>query len=178
MKFKKTKIKDLYIIEPELKADKRGYFARIFCKKELKKIGFDFKIVQINRSLNVKRGTIRGMHFQKAPKMEAKIITCLKGRVYDVAVDLRKNSSTYGCWVAEELSESNKKMFLIPKGLAHGFQALTDNCELLYFMSEFYSSKYEGGVRWNDPFFNIKWPIKNPILSQKDKSWLLINKEK
>lgn len=178
MIFHKTKIKDLYIIEPELKKDKRGYFTRIFCQKELKKNGFDdFNIVQINRSLNKKRGTIRGMHFQKYPQMEAKIVTCLKGRAYDVVVDLRKNSSTYGRWVAEELNENNKKIFLIPKGFAHGFQTLTDNCELLYFMSEFYSSKDERGVRWDDPFLSIKWPIKNPILSQKDINWSLIKND-
>lgn len=176
MKFKETKIKGLHIIEPELKIDERGYFARIFCKEELKKIGIDFEIVQINRSLNKKRGTLRGMHFQKPPKAEDKIVQCIKGAIYDVAIDLRENSPTYGRWVAVELSEDNKKMFLIPKGFAHGFQSLTDNSEILYFISEFYSPEYESGVRWNDPFFNIKWPIKNPILSEKDKNWPLIKK--
>jgi dTDP-4-dehydrorhamnose 3,5-epimerase len=176
MIFKKTKIKGLYIIEPEFKIDERGYFARIFCKKEFKKNGFDFEIVQTNRSLTKKKGTIRGMHFQKKPKSEDKIICCLKGKIFDVAIDLRKNSPTFGKWVGVELSEENKKMFLIPKGFAHGFQTLTDNCEILYFMSEFYSPKYESGVRWNDPFFNIKWPIKNPILSEKDKNWPLVKK--
>jgi dTDP-4-dehydrorhamnose 3,5-epimerase len=175
MKFKETKIKGLYIIEPELKIDERGYFARIFCKKELKKIGFNFDIVQINRSLNKKKGIIRGMHFQKPPKAEDKIVQCIKGAIYDVAVDLRKGSRTFGQWVAEELTEHNKKMFLIPKGFAHGSQSLKDNSEILYFLSEFYSPEYESGVRWDDPFFNIKWPIKNPILSEKDKNWLLIN---
>lgn len=164
----------LYIIEPELKIDERGYFARIFCRKELAKIGLNFEIVQMNRSLTEKKGTIRGMHFQKPPKVEDKIIQCLKGVIYDVAIDLRKNSLTFGQWMAVELSEENKKMFFIPKGFAHGFQTLTDNCTISYFMSEFYSPKYEGGVRWNDPFFNIKWPIKNPILSEKDKNWPLI----
>jgi len=173
MKFKETKIEGLYIIEPELKIDERGYFARIFCKNEFKKIGFDFNIVQINRSLTKKRGTIRGLHFQKPPKSEDKIVVCLKGKIFDVALDLRKNSLTFGKWVGVELSEGNKKIFLIPKGFAHGFQTLTDDCEILYFMSEFYSPKYEGGIRWDDPFFNIKWPIKNPILSEKDKNWPL-----
>jgi len=173
MIFKKTKIKGLYIIEPELKIDERGYFARIFCKNEFKKIGFDFKIVQINRSLTKKRGTIRGLHFQKPPKSEDKIVVCLKGKIFDVALDLRKNSPTFGKWFSVELSEENKKMFLIPKGFAHGFQTLTDNCEILYFVSEFYFPKYEGGVRWNDPFFNIKWPLKPTIISEKDKNWPL-----
>lgn len=174
MKFKKTKIEGLCIIEPELKIDERGYFARIFCKEEFAKIGIDFNIVQINRSLTKKKGTIRGMHFQKEPKAEDKIVVCVKGAIYDVAVDLRKNSKTFGQWVAEELTEENKKMFLIPKGFAHGFQTLTDNTEILYFMSEFYAPEYASGVRWNDPFFNIKWPIRNPILSEKDKNWPLI----
>jgi len=174
MKFEEAKLKGLCVIEPEIRVDERGYFARIFCKQELSKIGIDFNIVQINRSLNKKQGIIRGMHFQKPPKAEDKIIQCVKGKIYDVAIDLRQDSPTYGEWFAEELSEENKKMFLIPKGFAHGFQTLTDSCEILYFMSEFYSPQYESGVRWNDPFFNIKWPIKDPILSEKDKNWLLI----
>jgi len=174
MIFKKTKIEGLYIIEPELKTDGRGYFTRIFCKEEFAKIGLDFNIVQINQSLTKKKGTIRGMHFQKEPKAEDKIVQCLKGAIYDVAIDLRENSSAYGQWVAIELNEENKKMLLIPKGFAHGFQALSDDCELLYFMSEFYSPDYTNGVRWNDSFFKIKWPIKNPILSEKDKNWPLM----
>ncbi|MCX6722129.1 MAG: dTDP-4-dehydrorhamnose 3,5-epimerase [Candidatus Staskawiczbacteria bacterium] len=176
MIFIKTKIKDLYIIEPELKIDERGYFARFFCKKELAKENLIFDIMQINRSFTKKKGTIRGMHFQRDPKSEGKIIQCLKGAIYDVAIDIRKNSSTYGQWVAEELTENNKKMFFIPKGFAHGFQSLKDNSEILYFVSEFYSPEYEGGIRWNDPFFNINWPVKNPILSEKDKNWPIFNK--
>ena len=176
MIFKKTKIEWLYIIEPELKIDERGYFFRVFCKEELAKIGFNFEIVQINRSLNKKKGIIRGIHFQKSPKAEDKIIQCLKGAIYDVAVDLRPDSPTYGQWVAEELTEENKKMFLIPKGFGHGFQSLRDNSEVLYFLSEFYSPENESGVRWNDPFLNIKWPIKNPILLERDKNWPLTNK--
>lgn len=176
MIFLKTKIKGLYIIEPELKIDERGYFARFFCKKELTKENLVFDIMQINRSFTKKKGTIRGMHFQRDPKSEGKIIQCLKGAIYDVAIDIRKNSSTYGQWVAEELTENNKKMFFIPKGFAHGFQSLKDNSEILYFVSEFYSPEYEGGIRWNDPFFNINWPVKNPILSEKDKNWPIFNK--
>ena len=177
MKFEETKIKGLYIIEPEFRVDERGYFARVFCKKELAKIGFNFDIVQINRSLNKKKGIIRGMHFQKPPRAEDKIVQCIKGAIYDVAIDLRKDSSTHGKWVAEELTEDNKKMFLIPKGFAHGFQSLRDNSEILYFLSEFYSPKYESGVRWNDPFLNIKWPIKNPFLLERDENWPLIGKK-
>ena len=177
MIFHKTKIEGLYIIESELKIDERGYFARIFCKEEFAKIGLNFEIVQVNRSLNLKKGTLRGMHFQKPPKAEDKIVQCLKGAIYDVAIDLRKDSPTYGEWLAEELNEESKKMFLIPKGCAHGFQTLTDNCELLYFMSEFFSPENASGVRWDDPFFNIPWPIKNPILSEGDKNWPFIKNE-
>jgi len=174
MRYTEAKIKGVYVIELDFKIDERGYFARIFCKEELIKIGIDFNIVQINRSLTRQKGTIRGMHFQKEPKAEDKIIQCLKGAVYDVVVDLRKDSLTYGEWIAVELSEENKKMFFVPKGFAHGFQTLTDNCEMQYFMSEFYFPEHESGVRWNDPFFNIVWPIKNPILSEKDKNWPLM----
>ena len=174
MRYTEAKIKGVYVIELDFKIDERGYFARIFCNEELIKIGIDFNIVQINRSLTRQKGTIRGMHFQKEPKAEDKIIQCLKGAVYDVVVDLRKDSLTYGEWIAVELSEENKKMFFVPKGFAHGFQTLTDNCEMQYFMSEFYSPEQVRGVRWDDPFFNIKWPIENPILSEKDKNWSLI----
>lgn len=174
MIFKKTKIKSLYIIEPESKKDERGNFVRIFCEEELAKKGLAFDIKQINQSLTKKRGTIRGMHFQKEPKSEGKIVQCLKGEIYDVAADLREDSQTYGQWVAQELTENNKKMFFIPKGFAHGFQTLSDNCEVQYFMSEFYSPEYSDGVRWDEPIFKIKWPIKNPILSEKDKDWPLI----
>lgn len=176
MIFKEAKIKGLYIVELELFSDERGFFTRNFCKEEFAKAGMDFNILQANLSLTKKMGTIRGLHFQKEPKQEAKIVQCLKGTIYDVAVDLRGDSQTYGQWVAEELSGENKKMFLIPKGFAHGFQAITDDCLLQYFISEFYHQEYESGVRWDDPFLNIKWPIENPILSEKDKNLSLIQK--
>jgi len=174
MIFHKTKIKDVYIIEPELKKDERGSFGRFFCKKELAENGIKFDMAQTNRSLINKKGTIKGLHFQKFPKSEDKVIQCIFGAIYDVAVDLRKDSETYGQWVGTELTQDNKKMFLIPKGCAHGVQALADNCEVQYFMSEFYSPEHESGMRWSDPFFSIKRPIKNPTLSEKDKNWPLI----
>jgi dTDP-4-dehydrorhamnose 3,5-epimerase len=174
MIIKEAKIKGLFTIEPELKVDERGYFARVFCKKELARRGLIFDVVQINQSLTKKKGIIRGMHFQRAPKAESKIVQCVKGAIYDVAVDLRKKSPTYGKWVGEKLTEGNKKMFFIPKGFAHGFQALSNNSEVLYFVSEFYSPVHESGVRWDDSFFNIKWPIKDPVIRDKDKNWPLI----
>ncbi|MDI6730128.1 MAG: dTDP-4-dehydrorhamnose 3,5-epimerase [Candidatus Altarchaeum sp.] len=177
MIFNKTKLDGVYVIEPELKVDERGYFGRIFCKEELAKHGINFNIVQMNHSLTKTKWSIRGMHFQKEPKSEDKIVQCLIGKVYDVIVDIRENSWTFGQWVAEKLTEENKKMIYIPRGFAHGFQTLTDNCVLQYFMSEFYSPEHASGVRWNDPFFNISWPIKNPtVISEKDQNWRLIQK--
>ena len=174
MIFHKTKIEDLYIIEPELKTDDRGFFAESFRKDELSKLGIEFDVMQTNMSFNKEKGILRGMHFQKSPKAEDKIVQCVKGIIYDVAIDLRQGSSTYGQWVAQELSEENKKMFLIPKGFAHGFETLADNCEVHYLMSEFYSQEHKSGVRFDDPFFNIAWPIKNPVVSEKDKNWPLM----
>lgn len=174
MIFKKTKIEGLYILEPELKTDERGFFAETFSKKDFANEGLVFDMVQAGQSLTKKKGMVRGMHFQEEPKAEIKIVQCLKGKIYDVAIDLRKDSATYGQWVSRELSEDNKKMFFIPKGFAHGFQTLVDNCEVQYFMSEFYSPSHASGVRWDDPHFNIKWPNKNPTLSEKDKNWPLI----
>lgn len=173
MKISPTKFEGLYIIDIKPHFDERGFFVRNFCKKELKEIGVDYEIRQINRSLTKNKGVIRGMHFQKAPKAEDKIVQCLRGEIFDVAIDLRPDSPTFGQWEAQVLTEENKKIFLIPKGFAHGFQALTDDAEIQYFVSEFYYPEYEGGVRWNDPFFDINWPIKNPFLSEKDKNWPL-----
>jgi len=177
MIFNKTKLDGVYVIEPELKVDERGYFNRIFCREEMAKNRINFNIIQVNHSLTKEKGAIRGMHFQKEPKAEDKIVQCLKGAVYDVAADVRENSPTFGQWVAEKLTEENKKMIYIPKGFAHGFQTLTENSFLQYFMSEFYSPEHSSGVRWNDPFFNISWPIKNPTaISEKDQNWPLIKK--
>lgn len=174
MKFKKTKINGLYLIEVEPIIDDRGFFARTFCQNDFSKKGITFNIVQSNLSLNKIKGTLRGMHFQKSPKAENKIVQCLKGNIYDVVIDLRPDSPTFNQWVAEELNDQNQKMFLIPKGCAHGFQTLTNNCLIQYLMSEFYSPKNASGVRWNDPIFNIYWPLKPTIMSEKDKNWPLL----
>lgn len=171
MIFHKTVLEGVYIVDIELKTDDRGYFARAFCKDEFQKQGLGFDIAQANRSFTKIKGTIRGMHFQKEPKAEDKIVLCVRGSVYDVVIDLRHNSPTYRKHLAIELSEDNKKMLYIPKGFAHGFQTLTDNCELFYFMSQYYASEYATGVRWNDPIFNIIWPLKNLTLSEQDKTW-------
>jgi len=176
MKFTQTNISGLYLVDLDLKADERGYFARIFCEKEFSQIGVDFKVVQASQSLTKQRGTLRGMHFQKEPQAEDKIVRCIRGAVYDVAIDLRKNSPTFGQGFSQGLSEADHKMIFIPKGFAHGFQALKNDSVVEYLMSEFYSAEQSFGVRWNDPLFNITWPIVEPLLSEKDKNWPLMQK--
>lgn len=176
MKIAKTKINGLYIIDLEPRLDGRGYFARVFAKEELNKQGINFSIAHINRSLTEKKGTIRGLHFQKPPKQEDKIVQCLQGSVFDVALDLRPGSKTYGKWFGVELSGKNKRMLLIPKGCAHAFQSLEKDVVVEYFVSQYYSPKHESGIKWDDKAFNIKWPLKNVSVSKKDDSWTYIKK--
>jgi len=173
MKITQTKISGVYVIELEPREDSRGYFARVFAKEELKKAGIDFSIVHINRSLTVEKGTVRGMHYQKKPKGEDKIIQCLSGKIFDVALDLRRGSKTYGEWVSQTLNPQSKKMLLVPKGCAHGFQTLEKNTIVEYFVTQYYAPDFEKGVRYNDPKFNINWPIKKAIVSEKDANWPL-----
>lgn len=170
MKFHKTKLDGLLIIDLELREDPRGYFARSFCQHEFAQAGVEFTIRQMNRSMNVEKGTIRGMHFQRAPKAEAKVVTVLRGKVWDVAVDVRPDSPTFGQFEAVELDEHNKRMFYIPEGFAHGYQTLEPNTELQYLMSEFYSAEHAFGVRWNDPDIGIHWPLPDSVLSEADKT--------
>lgn len=174
MIFKKTLIEGVWIIESEPIKDGRGYFTRIFAVEELKKHKINFNIVQMSHSFNRKKGTLRGLHFQKKPYAEDKIVQCIRGKIFDVAVDIRKNSKTFGKWVSVELSEKNFRMLLVPKHIAHGFQTLVDNCLIQYTMSEFFSAEHSSGYRWDDPAFSIKWPLKKPLLSLKDKSWPLL----
>jgi dTDP-4-dehydrorhamnose 3,5-epimerase len=172
--FKETKLRGAYIIEATPIKDDRGFFSRAWCKREFEEHGLDSNIVQCNISYNLKKGTLRGMHYQKNPYSETKYIRCIKGSLYDVIIDLRENSNTYGQWIGVELTEENKKALYIPKGFAHGFQTLEDNTYVYYQVTEYYTSEAEGGVRWNDPQFNIIWPIKEPIvISSKDSSWPL-----
>jgi dTDP-4-dehydrorhamnose 3,5-epimerase len=170
MIFHKTKFDGVYLIEPELRSDERGWFARFFCQEEFQKAGIAFDIKQVNRSFTKQRGMLRGLHYQKEPKWESKVVSCLQGAIYDVVVDLREESPTFRQWEAFELSAENKKMLYTPKGFANGFQALTDNCELLYYMGEFYSPEHAAGLRYDDPTLNIMWPIPEPILSEKDRA--------
>lgn len=170
MLFKKTSLKDSYIIELELMEDERGFFARSFCQREFEKHGLNPSIVQCNISRNKAKGTLRGMHYQTAPHQEAKLVSCLRGSLYDVIIDLRHDSPTYCKWIAVELSGKNYKILYVPKGFAHGFQTLEDDTVVFYQISEFYHPESSRGIKWNDPSFGISWPILDPILSEKDRS--------
>lgn len=175
MVFRETKIAGVYIIETEEIMDERGFFERIFSLDEFEKHGIKFPIVQINGSLSKKKGIIRGIHMQRAPYTEDKFTQCLEGAIFDVAVDLRKESKTYGQWIGEVISNANKKMMLIPKGCARGFQALEDNSIVQYAVSQYYSPQNEMGIRWNDPYFKISWPIQKATVSKKDAAWPLFS---
>jgi len=154
--------------------DERGRFARLFCAKELQDAGIEMVIVQVNHSVTRKVGAIRGMHFQRPPHAEIKIVRCLRGKCFDVAVDLRPDSATYLKWHGEVLSGDDEKALRIPEGFAHGFQVLEENTELLYFHSEYYAPRSEGGVRFDDPAIGINWPLPATDISARDKSYPLI----
>lgn len=172
-----TELDGVFLITPEPRRDERGYFARTFCKDELGKAGIAFDIMQINRSLTRRRGTLRGLHVQRAPKAEGKIIECVRGAVFDVVVDIREDSPNFGKWLGVELNKENAKILYVPEGFAHGFQTLTDEAEIQYLMSEFYSPEHATGVRWDDPFFGISWPIMPPAgMSDKDRAWPLVTR--
>jgi len=168
-KFQKTSIEGLYIIEPTVFGDERGYFMETYHADDFKEAGLDMAFVQDNQSKS-KKGVLRGLHFQYK-KPQGKLVRVIKGEVFDVAVDLRKNSPTYGKWDGAILSEDNKKQLYIPEGFAHGFLVLSHEAEFTYKCTDFYDAHDEGGILWNDPDINIKWPIDNLeiILSDKDK---------
>lgn len=178
MKFYKTSLKDVYTITLNPYKDERGLFTRVYCKNEFKEICRDKEFVQINHSFTKRKGTIRGLHYQMPPRSETKVIRCIQGKVFDVVVDIRENSLTFLQWIGVELFEEKWNMIYIPEGFAHGFQTLEDNCELLYFHSEFYDPESERGIKYNDPTINIKWPIGVTNISQKDNSYTLITDER
>ncbi len=171
MIIRETELKNAFIIEPERLEDERGFFARTYCKKEFENNGISVQFVQCNISFNKKKGTLRGMHYQVAPHEEAKLVRCTLGALYDVIVDLRPNSQTFKQWISVELTAENRGMIYIPEGFAHGFLTLKDNTEVFYQMSEFYEPDYVKGVRWNDPAFNIQWPIEINMISHKDNNY-------
>ncbi len=170
MNFTPTPLQGSFVVEPIGVTDDRGWFGRIFCKKEFSEIGHDKEWVQLNHSSTNKKGTVRGMHFQIHPYREIKMVKCVSGAVYDVIIDLRKDSPTYLKWFGQELTSENRKMLYIPEGFAHGFQTLTDQCNLIYFHSEYYVPNAEGGIRYDDPSIKIKWPQNIILVSERDSS--------
>jgi dTDP-4-dehydrorhamnose 3,5-epimerase len=168
IRFVATPIPGAYLVEIEPVSDARGYFARSFCRQEFEAMGFTANIVQCNVSRNLKRGTLRGMHFQAAPYAEAKYVSCIRGAIYDVIIDLRSDSPTYTCHFARELRAEDHSHLYIPEGCAHGFQTLEDGSEVFYQMMACYQPDAARGVRWDDPAFGIPWPIQNPFISEKD----------
>jgi dTDP-4-dehydrorhamnose 3,5-epimerase len=177
MEFIPTNIQELFVVKLKILSDQRGLFARTFCKKEFEKIGFCKEFVQFNHSFNVKKGTLRGMHFQIPPYGETKLIRCIKGAVYDVAVDLRKNSPTFLQYYGIELTEQNMLSILIPEGFAHGFQTLEDNTALIYHHTQFYTPIADAGIRYDDPMLNINWLLSPVNISEKDKIYPFINQD-
>jgi dTDP-4-dehydrorhamnose 3,5-epimerase len=174
-KFIATKIDNLYLIERNHIEDDRGFFSRFFCAEDYKELGFSQSIKQINQSYTRQKGSIRGMHFQNSPYTEKKIITCLKGKVFDVAVDMRTESPTYLHWHGEILSANKDSSFYIPDGFAHGFQTLTDSCQLMYIHSEFYKPDSEGVLNAFDPKIDISWPLDVTEMSDRDRNTPLID---
>lgn len=171
MKITETKLSGVYLIELELAEDERGSFARSFCIDEFGACGIDFSIVQSNISFNKSAGTLRGMHYQKQPFTESKIVRCTRGAIFDVVVDLRSESDTFCQWYGVELNSENRSALLVPPGCAHGFQTLLDSTELHYLMSERYQPEAAVGVRFDDPAFEIVWPMKVSSLSARDRQW-------
>ncbi len=199
MLFTETKLKGAFLIEPEKLEDERGFFARSFCAREFEEHGLNPRVVQCNISYNVRKGTLRGMHYQVAPYEEAKLVRCTTGGIYDVIIDLRPNSNTYCQWIGFELSSPRSplptncsplaahssqptahcspltahcyRMLYVPEGFAHGFLTLQDNTEVFYQMSEFYAPDTARGLRWNDPAFGIEWPLEPAVLSEKDRNY-------
>ena len=169
-----TGIEGVLLVKPRIWGDERGYFVETWQRRRYASEGVDLPFVQDNHSSSTVKGTLRGIHFQKGDKAQAKLVRCARGAVLDVAVDLRPTSPTYKQWVAVELSEENKRQLLIPRGFGHGFVTLTDHVEFLYKADNYYAPEADGGIRWNDPELAIEWGIENPIVSQKDQNspWL------
>lgn len=171
MNFTETKLKDAFIIEIKRIEDERGFFARGWCQDEFKAHNLNPSIVQLNIGFSNKRGTLRGMHFQKAPWEEAKLVRCTKGAIYDVIIDLRRDSPTHRQWIGVELTEENRRMLYAPEGFAHGYQTLTDNTEIYYQTTQFYAPEFAIGVRFDDPAFNVMWPVPIEVISDQDRNW-------
>ena len=174
MRFTAMPLSGAYLIQLEPRIDARGTFSRAFCAREFAAQALTESFVQANLSTNLRAGIVRGLHFQNAPHGEAKLVQCVKGSVYDVIVDVRRESTTYLRWTGVELSDSNGLMIYVPAGFAHGYQTLDDGANVLYLVSEFYTPEAEGGLRYNDPKLAIKWPVAVSDVSEKDSRWPLL----
>jgi dTDP-4-dehydrorhamnose 3,5-epimerase len=171
MIFTETPLKGAYLIDLEKRGDDRGFFARAFCEREFADHGLVTHFVQANNSLSTSQGTLRGMHYQLSPKAETKVVRCIRGALYDVILDLRADSPTFGQSFGAELTAENRRTMYVPKGFGHGFITLADHTEAFYFVDEFYSPETERGVRWNDPRFAIRWPAEPVVISDKDQKY-------
>ena len=172
-----TKLMELYVIQRRPIEDSRGFFERFFCSEEFREIGLSKPIVQINHTLTHKKGAVRGMHFQYPPHAETKIVNCLKGKIFDVAIDIRHGSPTFLQWQGVELSAENFKSLYIPEGFAHGFQTLTEDCEIVYLVTAPYASEHEGAIHPEDPSVAVRWPLAISQLSDKDSASRFIGKD-
>ena len=170
MIFRETPLPGAHIIDLEKRGDERGFFARVFCEEEFSRHGLATRFVQVNNSLTECRGTLRGLHYQLPPKAEVKVVRCIRGALYDLILDLRKDSPTFGQHFGIELTSENRRMLYVPKGFAHAFLTLEDGTEAFYLVDEFYAPELERGIRWNDQEFEIQWPIDPAAISDKDRS--------
>lgn len=178
MIFTPTKLKGAFIVDMQPNNDHRGFFARSYCEREFKEHGIDPRIVQANVSYNHKKGTMRGMHYSAPPVRESKFIRCTKGAVYDVIIDCRKDSPTHLQWIGVELTEDNHRALYVPPVFGHGFVTLRDDTEVTYLVGDFYQPGSERGLRYDDPVLKIEWPTKIEVISEKDKSWKLLDPNK
>jgi dTDP-4-dehydrorhamnose 3,5-epimerase len=175
MKFLKCDVAGAWVIDPTPHTDERGRFMRAWCKHEFANHGIDFTPVQANMGLSLQCGTIRGLHYQLAPSLEAKLVRCTRGSIYDVVVDLRPDSPTRRLWYGLELSADNGRMFYVPEGCAHGCQSMRDRCEIHYMTSAFYAPEQARGIRYDDPAIGIRWPLPVSVISAQDRNWPLID---
>jgi dTDP-4-dehydrorhamnose 3,5-epimerase len=171
MKFTPTPLEGAYVVSLDQRVDERGFFARAFCARDFTAAGLEGNFVQTNNTLTLKKGTLRGFHYQLPPSAEVKLVRCIRGAVFDVILDIRPDSPTYRQSFGARLDQDNRHMMYVPRGFAHGFITLVDGSELIYMVSAFYDPKQERGLRYNDPVFNVKWPLEVQEISAKDNAW-------
>ena len=175
MKAIETSLKDVFILEPQVFGDARGWFMESWSQRKMAEAGLDVEFLQDNQSFSAQKGTLRGLHYQLNPMCQAKLLRCTRGKIFDVAVDIRKGSPQYGEWVGVELSAENKRQLFIPRGFAHGFITLTDDVEVQYKADNYYAPDCDGNIRWDDPEIGVEWPIQPVILSDKDRTAPLLS---